>query len=48
MMLAQGQVQLIVHAVTLYKSLGGGWEIAEPAPTTQPAVAANNNQGNLP
>jgi NodT family efflux transporter outer membrane factor (OMF) lipoprotein len=47
-MLAQGQVQLVVNAVTLYKSLGGGWEIAEPASATQPAVAANNNQGNLP
>jgi NodT family efflux transporter outer membrane factor (OMF) lipoprotein len=48
MMLAQGQVQLIVNAVTLYKSLGGGWEIAEPAPATQPSVATKNNQGNLP
>ncbi len=37
--LAQGQVQLIVNTVTLFKALGGGWEVAEPAPTTQPAAA---------
>jgi multidrug efflux system outer membrane protein len=37
--LAQGQVQLIVNTVTLYKALGGGWEVAEAAPATQPAVA---------
>lgn len=42
MMLAQGQVQLVVNTVTLYKALGGGWEIAEPAPATQPAVAVNH------
>jgi NodT family efflux transporter outer membrane factor (OMF) lipoprotein len=32
MMLARGQVQLVVNTVTLYKALGGGWEIAEPPP----------------
>jgi NodT family efflux transporter outer membrane factor (OMF) lipoprotein len=32
MMLARGQVQLVVNTVTLYKALGGGWEVAEPAP----------------
>lgn len=42
MLLAQGEVQLIVNTVTLYKALGGGWEVAEPAPTTQPAVAGNH------
>jgi outer membrane protein, multidrug efflux system len=47
MMLAQGQVQLVVNTVTLYKALGGGWEIAEPAPATQ-AVANAQNKGNLP
>ena len=26
MMLAQGQVQLVVNTVTLYKALGGGWQ----------------------
>jgi NodT family efflux transporter outer membrane factor (OMF) lipoprotein len=46
MMLAQGQVQLIVNTVTLYKSLGGGWEVVEPAPTTDPPVSESNNQGN--
>jgi outer membrane protein, multidrug efflux system len=42
MMLAQGQVQLVVNAVTLYKALGGGWEVAEPVPATQPTVAINH------
>ena len=42
MMLAQGQVQLIVNTVTLYKALGGGWEIAEPPPATQPAALGNH------
>ena len=42
MMLAQGQVQLVVNTVTLYKALGGGWEVAEPAPATQPALAINH------
>jgi NodT family efflux transporter outer membrane factor (OMF) lipoprotein len=42
MMLAQGQVQLVVNTVTLYKALGGGWEIAEPSSTTQPAAARNH------
>jgi multidrug efflux system outer membrane protein len=41
MSLAQGQVQLIVNTVTLYKALGGGWEVAEPVPATQPTVAIN-------
>jgi NodT family efflux transporter outer membrane factor (OMF) lipoprotein len=41
MMLAEGQVQLVVDTVTLYKALGGGWEAAEPAPTTQEASSVN-------
>jgi NodT family efflux transporter outer membrane factor (OMF) lipoprotein len=41
MALAQGQVQLVVNTVTLYKALGGGWETAEPAPATQPTIAIN-------
>ena len=36
MLLVQGQVQLVVNVVTLYKALGGGWEVAEPSPATQP------------
>ena len=40
---AQGQVQLIVNTVTLYKALGGGWEVAEPAPTTQPTLPESLN-----
>lgn len=38
LLLAQGEVSLVVHVVTLYKALGGGWEFAEPSPTTQPAT----------
>jgi NodT family efflux transporter outer membrane factor (OMF) lipoprotein len=48
MLLAQGEVSLVVNTVTLYKALGGGWEVAEPAPATQPAIAANHKQGNVP
>jgi NodT family efflux transporter outer membrane factor (OMF) lipoprotein len=48
MQLAQGQVQLVVNMVTLYKALGGGWEVAEPSPANQPAVAVNRKQGNVP
>jgi outer membrane protein TolC len=47
MLLAQGEVQHVVNAVTLYKALGGGWEIAEPAATTRPAPP-NQNEGNAP
>jgi NodT family efflux transporter outer membrane factor (OMF) lipoprotein len=47
MLLAQGQVALVVNTVTLYKALGGGWEVAEPAPATQP-LAMNHNRGNVP
>jgi NodT family efflux transporter outer membrane factor (OMF) lipoprotein len=43
MLLAQGQVQLVVDTVTLYKALGGGWEVTEPAPATQSASAVNRN-----
>jgi multidrug efflux system outer membrane protein len=42
MMLTQGQVQHIVNTVILYKALGGGWEVAEPAPATQPAALGNH------
>jgi outer membrane protein TolC len=41
MSLAQGQVQLVVNTVTLYKALGGGWEVAEPVPATQPTFSLN-------
>ena len=47
MLLAQGEVQLVVNVVTLYKALGGGWEVAERSPSTQP-VALSENKGNLP
>lgn len=44
MMLAQSQVQLAVNVVTLYKALGGGWEIAEPSPSTR-SVAISTQHG---
>ena len=34
MLLAQGEVVLAVDMVTLYKALGGGWEMAEPPPAS--------------
>ena len=37
----------MVNVVTLYKALGGGWEVAEPAPATQP-VAVTHNEGDVP
>lgn len=42
MLLAQGEVQVLVDLVTLNKALGGGWEVAERSPATQP-VAVNHN-----
>ncbi len=36
LLLAHGEISLVVNVVTLYKALGGGWEFAEPSPTTQP------------
>ena len=36
MQLAQGEVHLVVNVVTLYKALGGGWEVAEPQPRHNP------------
>jgi len=40
LLLSHGEVSLVVNVVTLYKALGGGWEVAEPPPATQ-AVARN-------
>jgi len=42
-LLAQSEVALTVNVVTLYKALGGGWEIAEPSPARQPAPSNNAN-----
>ena len=39
MLLSQGEVSLVVNVVTLYKALGGGWEVAEPSPATQPVAS---------
>jgi multidrug efflux system outer membrane protein len=47
MLLVQGEVQLVVDTVKLYKALGGGWEVAEPSPATQP-VAISQHEGELP
>jgi NodT family efflux transporter outer membrane factor (OMF) lipoprotein len=49
MLLVQGQVELVLNVVTLYKALGGGWEGAEPSPATQPTqpIAMNRTQGDV-
>ena len=47
MLLAQGQMSLAVNIVTLYNALGGGWEVAEPSPATQP-VAKTHEKGQVP
>ena len=47
MLLVQGEVSLVVNVVTLYKALGGGWEVAEPSPATQP-IAVARNEGDVP
>jgi outer membrane protein, multidrug efflux system len=41
-LLAEGEVSVVVNAVTLYKALGGGWEVAEPPTAQQPTAAAAN------
>jgi NodT family efflux transporter outer membrane factor (OMF) lipoprotein len=48
MLLAQGQVQLVVDVVTLYKALGGGWEIAEPAPKPSQKSSARPSANSSP
>jgi len=40
LLLSQGEVSLVVNVVTLYKALGGGWEVAEPPPDAE-SVARN-------
>lgn len=40
MLLADGEVSILVNTVTLYKALGGGWEVAEPPPTPPPTSPA--------
>lgn len=47
MLLAQGEVARVVNVVALYRALGGGWETAEPSPSTQP-IAVNHNEGDVP
>jgi NodT family efflux transporter outer membrane factor (OMF) lipoprotein len=42
LLLLQGEVSFVVNVVTLYKALGGGWEVAEPAAGSQPVAAAGN------
>jgi NodT family efflux transporter outer membrane factor (OMF) lipoprotein len=45
-LLSHGEVSLVVNVVALYKALGGGWEVAEPSPDTQPATVSGN-QGDV-
>jgi NodT family efflux transporter outer membrane factor (OMF) lipoprotein len=44
LLLSDGQVSLLVNVITLYKALGGGWEVAEPASGEQ-AVPITRNEG---
>jgi NodT family efflux transporter outer membrane factor (OMF) lipoprotein len=46
MLLTQGEMSLALNMVTLYKALGGGWEVAEPAPATQPAAETHEKGQN--
>jgi NodT family efflux transporter outer membrane factor (OMF) lipoprotein len=46
LMLVQGQIQFVVDTVGLYEALGGGWEVAEPVPATQP-TAVKHKQGDV-
>jgi len=46
LLLSHGEVSLVVNAVTLYKALGGGWEVAEPAQDSQ-TVAVSRNEGDV-
>lgn len=38
LLLAQGEVAVIVNLVALYRALGGGWEVAEPASAAHTAA----------
>jgi NodT family efflux transporter outer membrane factor (OMF) lipoprotein len=38
MLRVQGQMVLAVQVITLYRALGGGWEIAEPSSATEPVT----------
>ncbi|MCL4199446.1 MAG: efflux transporter outer membrane subunit [Phycisphaerales bacterium] len=45
MLLADGQTSLTVNVITLYKALGGGWEVAEPAAdSTQQTEATKEDE----
>jgi NodT family efflux transporter outer membrane factor (OMF) lipoprotein len=44
LLLSQGEVALVVNVVTLYKALGGGWEVAEPPLDAEPDA---RNEGDV-
>jgi NodT family efflux transporter outer membrane factor (OMF) lipoprotein len=46
LLLSQGEAALVVNVVTLYKALGGGWEVAEPSPDAQ-AGAETRDEGDV-
>ena len=46
MLEAQAQVSLVVDVVSLYKAIGGGWEIAEP-PVSKQSAGAIHNKGDM-
>jgi outer membrane protein TolC len=43
LLLSNGEVSLVVNVVTLYKALGGGWEVAEPTQDTQAAARSEGD-----
>jgi NodT family efflux transporter outer membrane factor (OMF) lipoprotein len=47
MLLVQGEVLLVVNVVTLYKALGGGWEVADPPPAAG-SVEETHEEGDVP
>ena len=44
-LLAQSEVALTVNVVTLYKALGGGWEVTEPSAASPPSILKLTHQG---
>jgi NodT family efflux transporter outer membrane factor (OMF) lipoprotein len=46
LLLSQGEVALVVNVVTLYKTLGGGWEVAEPSPEVE-SNGVSRNEGDV-
>jgi hypothetical protein len=44
MLLARSEVVVTVNVVTLYKALGGGWQVAEPPAAGEPVAKEPPNK----